>query len=74
MGFINDAKKGADITRPRASISWLVGAVVAVVLLLIAFGIGSYLYVRGKTAVGGAGNVAGKTVGSMVTGAFGDGT
>lgn len=53
MGIMNDVKDGADLTHPKASVGWGVGATVGVVLLLAVVGIATYLYRKGKSAVVG---------------------
>lgn len=72
MGIMNDVKGGADLTHPRASSGWIIGATVAVVMLLVAVGIATYLYRTGKKAIGGGVTLAGEQTG--MSGIFGDGT
>lgn len=51
MDMKNMIKGGSDLTKPKASVHWLISAVVAVIMLAIAVGIGLYLYTRGKKAL-----------------------
>ncbi len=52
-GIMNAVKSGESLVHPHPSLSWLAGAVVGVVVLLIAVGIGMFLYGKGKLAVTG---------------------
>jgi len=61
--------KGADLTTPKASVGWVVSASVAVMVLMVAVGIGGWLFGKAKNATGGMT----KSAGSIVEGAFGDG-
>lgn len=74
MTIMNEVKDGADLTHPKMSAGWLVGAAVSIAILLVAVGIGSYMYRKGKTLVGGS--VATVTAGAQagMSGIFGDGT
>lgn len=72
MGIINEAKSGADLTHPRPSIGYVFGAVVAVVILMLVFGIGGWLYRKATNTVGAAGNGA-VSAGNALAGAFGSG-
>ena len=53
-GIMNAVKSGESLVHPRPSVSWLVGAVVGVVVLLIAVGVGVWMYGKGKLAVTGS--------------------
>ncbi len=70
MGILNEAKGGADLTHPHASVGWVLGATIAVVLLAFVAGVGLWLYGKAKTAVGGGktstggADVAGSGMGS----------
>jgi len=76
MGVINEMKTGADLTHPRLSATWIIGASVAISVLLIVIGIGSYMYRTGKKAVTGVTGTGMKTAGEGLgmSGIFGDGT
>jgi len=50
MSVINDAKTGADLTHPKLSIGWIVGAVVSVVLLMAAVAVGTWLFTKVKSS------------------------
>ena len=73
MGIMNEAKRGADLTHPKVSVGYVISASIAVIVLLIVFAIGSYLYSRVKSASSGVTTGASGAVGS-VTGVFGNGT
>ncbi len=51
MGVMNAVKEGADLTHPKASVSWVVGAVVAVVILAFVAAIGMMVYKKGKAMI-----------------------
>lgn len=34
MGIVNEIKEGADLAKPRLSVSWIVGGIVAAILLI----------------------------------------
>jgi len=54
MAVMNEIKKltkGADLTHPKLSLGWIVAAVVAVILLLVAFKAGSFLFEKGAAKV-----------------------
>ncbi len=53
MAIMNAVKQGADLTHPKASVGWVVGAVVAVILLAAVAGIGIWAYGRLKAVAGG---------------------
>ncbi len=76
MSVINAVKEGADLTHPKATPGWLIGAVVAGVLLMAVLGIASYLYRKAVSAAGtttGAALGSGSKVASAIF-AYGDGT
>lgn len=75
MGIMNTAKGGADLGKPRMSAGWIIAASVGVVMLMIAVGIGGYLYNTGKRVVGGVKPTSAVTAGAdTLSGVFGDGT
>ena len=54
MGFgktVGGITKGADLTRPRLSLSWILPAIVAAVLLAVVAGIAYWLYNKAKAPV-----------------------
>lgn len=53
MTVMNAIKSGESLVHPKPSISWVAGAAVGVVVLLLAVGIGTWLYGKGKAAVAG---------------------
>ena len=73
MGIMNTAKAGADLTHPKASVGYVISASIAVIVLLIVFAIGGYLYSKVKGASTGVTSGVSGAVGS-VTGVFGNGT
>jgi hypothetical protein len=42
MGFVKTVKNGAELTHPHLSLWWIVGAIVAIFLLLVAFAISKW--------------------------------
>ena len=48
MGYMNTAKQGANLTHPHLSFGWVIGGIVAVVLLLAVFVAGKWIF--GKAA------------------------
>lgn len=73
MGIMNSMKGGADLTKPKLSLGYVVGASIAVMVLLAVFAIGGYLYSKAKNATTGVTSGASGAVGSVV-GVFGNGT
>lgn len=51
---MNAVKGGESLVHPKPSLSWVAGAVVGVVVLLIAVGVGIWMYGKGKLAVTGS--------------------
>lgn len=49
MGIMNSVKGGADLTKPKMSIGWIGSAVIAVTLLLMVIGVGSWVYGKVKS-------------------------
>ena len=70
MVSMNSITAGADLSKPKISVGWVIGASVAVAVLMVAAGIGGYLYRTGKGLVGDST----KTVTDAFSGVFGDGT
>lgn len=73
MGIMNEAKRGADLTHPKISVGYVISASIAVIVLLIVFAIGGYLYSKAKDVTTGVTSGATGAVGSVV-GVFGNGT
>ena len=73
MGIMNKVTGGTDLTKPKASVGYIVGAVLPIVVLLIAFAIAGYVYSKVKGASAGVPRGATGAVGSVV-GVFGNGT
>jgi hypothetical protein len=67
---MNTLTSGANLTSPKPSISYVVSASVAVAVLMLAMGVGGWLYGKAKNVTGGISTGAGE----MFSGAFGDGT
>lgn len=66
--------EGVDLTHPKASVGYIIPAVVAVMVLLAIVAAGSWIYktVTAKTA--GLTTGATSTIGSLAPGTFGDGS
>lgn len=73
MSIMNSVKGGADLTKPKLSIGYVIGASVAVVVLLAVFALGGYMYSKVKGATSGVTAGATGAVGSAI-GVFGNGT
>ena len=73
MGIMNTVKSGADLTHPKMTGGWFIGAAIAIVVLLAVIAVGTWIY---KNSVAKIGNLkpAAASTGSMVTGLFGNGT
>lgn len=69
MGIMNSVKEGADLTHPKPTAGWLMGAVIAVALLVIVWNVVQYVMNKGKSATSGAV----KTVEQTAEQAFGTG-
>ncbi len=69
MGIMNGIKEGADLTHPKPTAGWLMGAVIAVALLVIVWNVVQYVMNKGKSATSGAV----KTVEQTAETAFGTG-
>ena len=67
---MNDLTKGANLANPKPSVSYLLAGTVAVAMLMLIMGTGGWLYGKTKTVTSGLSTGAG----SMITGAFGDGS
>ena len=74
MGIINQAKSGADLTRPSLSVGWLIGGTFAAAMLFLALGLGGYLYRKSKAVVSSVAPSSDKGVLSYTSGIFGDGS
>lgn len=61
MGIMN-VKEGVDLTHPKVSSGWILGAIVGAVVLFFALGVGGWLYRKAKSATSG---VTGKMTGSL---------
>ena len=65
-----DLKGGADLSKPKPTVNWMSGAVVGVLVLSIAVGIGGYLYQKAKNVV----PTGTSSVSNMAGELFGNGT
>jgi hypothetical protein len=62
MAFLKNAKAavtgGAELTRPRLSVGWIIGGIIAVVLLLVVYTVGKWAFGKAsapvQTAIAGA--------------------
>lgn len=61
MALLNKVPKGADLTKPRLSGGWLIGATIGIVVLMAAWGVGSWLYGKAR---GAAAPIVGATSGT----------
>lgn len=50
MGIMNTVREGADLTHPKVSGGWIVGAIIAVTVLMAVVAVAGYLY-RSATGV-----------------------
>jgi len=51
MGEISKITKGVDLTHPRLSVGWILGGIVAVVLLLAIVAAGTWFFTKGKEKI-----------------------
>lgn len=50
MKEISKIMGGADLTHPKMSTGWILGAVISVVLLLAVVAVGTWLFTKAKTS------------------------
>lgn len=58
MGMKQAVTQGTDITKPKASVNWMTGAIFGFALIAVAMSVGTMLKTKASDAIGSVGEKA----------------